>query len=388
MASRIWTRFFPFQQEGVQNRVDWRIWVLFWAVVLIGCTMAVAAAAGPNDCNLDRLRRYPMKEMLGNRVIPLQSPDIFFPAPEKKQGFDFEYMLDAEGAAEYRAAFSRGLQTFPAAERPILTLAAADRWTSAPDGLLTFFVLRDGVLVDDLIQALDAEGLGAHAALLREGKTLFGRDYGTQKERYDRWSDGSGGIRDAGLDFALKGLSERYRKLPRLADEAVKRIAASAELAAIYEPLRAGASDDDRLRFLTSGLWACLNHYGEPEEVAARLSGLPEPYARIIVVMIFEAEMLNGSVHQLFFNSSGGLAPDVVTALRAWGLETHADAVQKGIDMFPSPYPRELNRRRDFMARQGDAFDEALYELTGPVDDGAMHDAMIRVAKEADILPK
>jgi hypothetical protein len=40
-----------------------------------------------------------------------------------------------------------------------------------------------------------------------------------------------------------------------------------------------------------------------------------------------------------------------VEALTAMGLKAHAAAVQKGIDMFPKPYPRDLGARREFMSR-------------------------------------
>jgi len=46
-------------------------------------------------------------------------------------------------------------------------------------------------------------------------------------------------------------------------------------------------------------------------------ASLPEAHRWIIVVRIFVAEMLNGSAHQAFFNSSGVLAPDVAAALKA-----------------------------------------------------------------------
>ena len=35
----------PFRTEEAQNRVDWRIWLLFWTVFFIGCVMAVLAAS-------------------------------------------------------------------------------------------------------------------------------------------------------------------------------------------------------------------------------------------------------------------------------------------------------------------------------------------------------
>ncbi len=349
--------------------------------------MTLAACTRSLGCDLEALRHYPMAQAVENRAVPLRMPDLFFPAPDKR---DFDrFSLDAAGAAQMRSALARGLGTFGGAERPILILAALDRWTGGATGLKGFFVGSDSVFLDDVLKILDAEGLPVHAALLREGAALFGPNFGgTQAQRHARWSDGQGEIRDERLDAALDRLSERFRALPRPLDEAVARIARSPELTAIYEPLRAGADDDDRLDFLTGGLWPCLNHYDTPAAVAARLAALPAPHARIIAVRIFEAEMLNGSVHQAFFNSSGVLAPDVAESLKAMGLPGHAAAVERGIAMFPKPYPRDLEERRAFMGRQNEAFDTALGNLTGDVDDGAMHTAMIATARAADILPK
>lgn len=45
-------------------------------------------------------------------------------------------------------------------------------------------------------------------------------------------------------------------------------------------------------------------------------AAVPEAHGWIIVVRIFEVDMLNGSVHQAFFNFSGVLAPDVAAALK------------------------------------------------------------------------
>ncbi|MFY9290563.1 MAG: DUF4375 domain-containing protein [Methylorubrum rhodinum] len=359
----------------------------FALMALTACTQQQAPA-----CDLDSLRRYPMTKALESRALPLRMPDLFFKSEEERAGKtkDFDrFSLDEAGAAAMRAALARGFATFAPIERPVLMLAALDHWTSGGTGLKGYFVLSDSVHFDEALRVLHAEGLPDHAALLREGAALFGPDFGgTQAKRYARWSDGRGEIRDEALDAALDRLSERFRALPRLIDEATARIARSPEIAAIYEPLRSGADDDDRLAFLTGGLWQCLNHYDAPAAVAARLAALPTPHARIVVVRIFEAEMLNGSVHQAFFNSSGVLAPDVAAALKAMNLPDHAAAVERGIAMFPKPYPRETDARRAFMGKQDEAFDDALANLTGDVDDGAMHAAMIATARAADILPK
>ncbi|WP_342362212.1 DMP19 family protein [Terrarubrum flagellatum] len=367
--------------------MPWRFGLAIAGLLIIAATASAAFAADRPACDLDALRRYPVTDALKNRAVPLGMPDIFFAAPDEAFDFRSDYQLDEKGAAKLRAALARGLATFPPAGRSVLMLAAIAGWTGFPDGLLGFFVSRNSVLLNEALQTLDAAGYEFHATLLREGSATFGPDYGTQRERYDRWSDGHGHIRDHSLDFALRRLSTRFRALPSLLDAAAEEIARSRELTAIYEPLRAEAPDDRKLAFLAGGLWKCLNHYDEPDKVAARLASLPAPYGRIIVVFIFNAEMLNGAVEQFFFNSSGGLAPDVADALDAMGLNKHADAVRRGVAMFPKPYPRALKERRDFMLGQGRAFSDALNKLTDAVDDGAIPGAMVKTARDAGVLP-
>ncbi len=368
----------------------WALWLAFWIVFFLGCNMAVALADEESKaCDLEALKRYPMSFAIAQHAFLIGSPHIKFMDEPDRSRMSYEDLMSAEGAIKRREALARGLATYPAIERPILMLVAGSQWTTAPhdNGLLNFFVLLDGVFVDELLATLDAEGLTAHAALLLQGKALFGIDYGTVKQRYDQWNKGEGEF-DKTIDGGLKDLSARFRQLPRLLDEAVKRIEASPELTAIYEPIRANMPEETRFNRMAGGIFACVDPYGDTDAVLSRLSGLPKPYAQIMVVKYFQDEMLNGSVHQAFFNSSGNLMPEVEAALTDWGLSKHAAAVHKGIAMFPTPYPRDLEKRRNFMATKGEDFDNALYELTGPVDDGAMSDAMIRVAKENDILPK
>lgn len=353
------------------------------AVIVLATAWARADRATPATCDLDALRIYPMREVLKTKAMPLSMPELFFSAPGPEP-------TGWEPADEKtrKAALARGIASFKAEERPIVLLAAIAHWTSGKDPMLNFFVLPPGSYYDEAIETLDRMGLAEHAALFREGHALFAPDYGTDQQRYHRWSDGYGTIRDVVLDARLKDLSDRYQRLSDVLDAAAARVAASPELTGIYEPTRAATADDVRLSYLASGLWNCLDHYGPPDAVGQRLAELPVAYRHIVVTFIFQAEMLNGSVEQFFYNSSGTLAPEVVLALSAMGLDKHAAAVQKGIDMFPKPYPRDLEKRRRIMAVAGNGLSEALNALTGNVDDGAMEPAMIRTAREAGILPK
>ena len=348
--------------------------------------MTAAPAAA---CDLDSLRTHPMAEVLWSESIPIASASIFFRDPDLPyDAFYFDDRGGREQVAHDRAALARALAAEKPAFRSVLMLSAIADWTRGEAGILNFFVLDHGAYLEEVLKTLQDHGLTGHADIFRRGAALFGPVYGTPRERYDRWSDGRGNILDPALAAALTALSAEYAALPSPRDVAVDVIARSAALSAGFEALRRAVDDDRRLDHLGFGLWPCIDHYDAPAPVAARLAELPAPHRLVVVSHIFEAEMLNGSVHQFFFNSSGVLAPEVAAAFRDMGLPDHADAVRQGIDLFPAPYPRDLETRRDFMLAQGDAFDDTLYELTYIVDDGMIRDAMIRIAAEADILPR
>ena len=355
----------------------------------LAAVLAMAAAPAADACDLDALRTYPMSEVVWSESIPIASASSFFRDPDLPyDAFHGEGRGGRDQVAHDRAALARALAAEKPALRSVLMLSAIADWTRGDTGILSFFVLDQGAYLEEVLKTLEDHRLTEHADIFRRGAALFGPVYGVPRDRYDRWSDGRGTILDPALDAALTALSAEYAALPSPRDIAVDMITQSAELRATFEALHQAVNDNRRLNHLGFGLWACVDHYDAPDQVAAHLADLPYPHRLIVVSHIFEAEMLNGSVHQFFFNSSGVLAPEAAAAFRDMGLPDHADAVQQGIDLFPAPYPRDLEARRDFMLAQGDAFDDALYELTYIVDDGLIRDAMIRIAAEADILPR
>lgn len=345
-------------------------------------SLSTSAFCAARTCDLSAFGRYPMREVLRAKALQFTTSMTYFQA----SSFDPEG-LDAAVEKAWAGNLAHGFAALKPEERPVVMLAAISGWTNGSDPMITLFLLQPNVFYREAVRTFDQTGLEQHAALLREGRTFFGPVFGDRKSRYRRWSDGYGAILDTALDTQLTALSQRYRSLSDPLDVAVERVAASPALTAIYEPIRAATSDDQKLSFLGFGLWNCLDHYGPPDEVSARLAELPEAYRHIVVTFIFQAEMLNGSVDQFFYNSSGGLAPDVVVALKAMGLPKHAAAVQRGIDSFPKPFPLDLEKRRGIMQAAGKDLSALLEKLTGDVDDGALQPAMIRMAREAVILP-
>jgi hypothetical protein len=355
--------------------------------VFMATALPMPAVAG-TACDLEALKHYPMAAVIATRISQLQTPAIFFRDPSDKSDSSFLFHMDRNGEAKARAALARGLKTFPPIERPVLMLAVTSSWTTAENGFVNFFVGEPGIYIDEVLATLDAEGLTEHAAIIRRGRALFGPDYGTQEERRSRWTDGHGHTIDVALDAKLRALSSEFHALPDLVDEAETRIMHRPELKAIYERLKANATNTDRLGYLTNGLMVCFADAMSDDKEDSLLDRLPSPYARILLVSIFEFEMLNGSVEQFFYNSSGRFAPRVVTALTDFGLKKHAEAIQHGIDLFPQPYPTDMGARREFMLERRESVDTALEDLTDIVNDGEIEPAMIRTAREADILPK
>jgi hypothetical protein len=120
----------------------------------------------------------------------------------------------------------------------------------------------------------------------------------------------------------------------------------------------------------------------------------PSAYRIIYLLEAFNLEMLNGSVEQFFYNYAGELAPDTVTAMREAGLEKHAQVLQNCIDTFGEPYPADTSARREgwldpenvgiFKTLRNAVFERATIE----VDDGAIEQKMIDIAKREKILPR
>ena len=265
------------------------------------------------------------------------------------------------------------------------------------DGLHTFFFVSPGAdFAPEIEEALTESGLTRQATVFSRAIALWGDPYPREhavREKPFAWSQPGRKVDQYttipndpnAFDNALFALSAEFGSLDsywRAVDGVVER---SPTLSAWADAQRAAVSDSSRLDWLTGRLAVA-----GPDAMGEAMRGWPRPYQILYLLDLFNGEMLNGSVHQFFFNSSGALAPDVVLALREAGLPKHAAAVQRGIDMFRSPYPRNTEKRRaQYFAQSGTTpFDEALNGLTGDVDDGAIGPAMINLANRQNIMPR
>lgn len=145
------------------------------------------------------------------------------------------------------------------------------------------------------------------------------------------------------------------------------------------ETARAQLPDDDRLR-------ALLDMLGR-EDDTDWLRAWPEPYRVLELASMLEGEVGNGGVAQYFYNDSGSLAPNDVVALRDLGLPVQAAAIERGMAMFPHPYPTDTTERRKVLDGDG-GLDDRLDTLTDVVGTDGLRPAMIAYAVDRHLLPR
>lgn len=294
-----------------------------------------------------------------------------------------------------------------AEQRPLATLAPLlNVWfhNRSTDELLR--VLMTGPLGESapqIVQALKAIGAERQAGALAEAMAKFGRNFPSLEERsrrfgpYGQPSELAKSVLAVAPSFGTR--AEFVRALGAYA-------CARPGVASWLDAMRAKSSESDSLGWLGYQLLTSRDIDGSPEKVAAQLAELPEPYRTIYLVRYAEFEVGNGGMHQLFSNSSGNIAGHVPEALRRIGLDTHAELVERGLAMFPKPYPTDRAERdrvafgatdprtgkpKDPNEPEGTwgAFDDDLASLTDQGwDYEAIEPAALAFAKREGIVPK
>lgn len=252
-----------------------------------------------------------------------------------------------------------------------------------------------GDFAPQVLAALRYAKMEREAAIFSGAMDLFGPVYPTdEKERQKpfAWSrpgrqiDQSTTIPNElnAFDRALMGKAEEFGTQGNFANRISSYVESKPSLVAWTDKAREEMSDEERLNWLLRQL-TVTSFASARTEIAA----WPKPYRRLFLLELFNAEMLNGGVHQFFTNSSGDFAIEVVTTMREVGLPRHAAALQRSIDMFGKPYPsdRDVRHARYFL-KQGADWDEKLNEPTGDVDDGEIIRKMIDIARQDGLLPR
>lgn len=297
-----------------------------------------------------------------------------------------------EDEAARRRALLASLAKEPATKRDLIWATLLHSSWGETLRFAAIFALEEGAYAPQVAASLERLGLTREADLFQQAMAEFGSSYPVDKDaRTDVSSLLAGGETPNAVDRRLIEYANAFGKADEFA-QSIERLAENdPTTSAAIAKARAGMSDEDRIEWLSYELWghppAELN--SKAIEAETHRWHWPERYAPIAHVTSFNLEMLNGSVHQFFYNSSGKYAPEVARDLRRIGLEKHAKAVERGIALFGQTYPRDTQRRRDgWFHDEETEFDQVLYDLTNDVDDGRIIPAMVAYAKANGILPK
>lgn len=336
------------------------------------------AALGMTLRNLDRAD-YPLTaESLANAgAEPTQIAPILA-----------DYERENRERATRRRALLDELALTPQPRRDAMLLAGLSHQFDGSRPLVLIATMTDNEFLEEYLAVLDRHELGEIADIAREAVALFGGDP-DPTSRYNMWLIANG-ITDPAFDGPLLAMEAR---LAPLQGQVLARAGELAQSdAGLLAELRERQSDTGALTRL---LWAadrvldCAGDwYDEADRGEAPLNSLPEPQRDLAQLHLFMMEVMNGGVHQFFFNSTGAMAPDIAQTLRNMSLPDHADTMMRGIKHFPAPYPRATEQRRRIMASFDEARDEALHDLTGIMDDGEIYRAMVDLAISSGFMPE
>ncbi len=259
------------------------------------------------------------------------------------------------------------------------------------DGLHKFFYLWDGQVAPQVANALREAGFAEKAAIFTEAMAMFGTPYSTSdagRADHFAWNGPRERISETesivpdlnAFDKQMMALGRQFGPMYRLWPGIQTWALGTPALAPWLDAARAAMTDEERMHWLLSQLRLRIG------PVAAELADAPDPYATLYAVNLFNAEMLNGSVVQFFFNNSGDIAPEVAEALHTIGLDRHAAAVRSGMALC-APYSRDRATRLK-ASKTKPGLVGALDDLTPIVDDGAIGPAMLAYASSTDLLPR
>jgi len=100
------------------------------------------------------------------------------------------------------------------------------------------------------------------------------------------------------------------------------------------------------------GAFEDLDIYGDEERLSEGLREVPEWVGDLVCVHWLVSEFANGGLMQFFINSTGILAPEAVAALRRMDLPQAAEALDRAVEFFGSPYPRGKQERYQFLRQK------------------------------------
>ena len=106
-------------------------------------------------------------------------------------------------------------------------------------------------------------------------------------------------------------------------------------------------------------IWQDEKLYSENSKIyLKRFQSLTEPQKVLFPTHWLYCDIGNGGFHQCFWNGTGMFAPEAVSGFKKLKLMKIADIVQRAIDVFEEPFPREQEDRQDFLDEWQDENEE------------------------------
>lgn len=348
------------------------------------CFMVVLVLTGPavaDPCGPGARIDYPLSAVLRDEALGYLVEAI----TEKEVPPDPNPLLPYGSA--YQMVLAEKAADLPDSLSDLPYLIVLSEVSGYPDPLNSLTYMAQSTVLPRIIVAAERHGLTTEARMLRVPMTRFPDwDSGPGARRDVLLRDGSAGLTGAAMRAAAASLRGAAPTI-RATTEAL--IASDLRISQIYEARRQAADTDRRVNHLIGQLVSkCLADWWTPQEADAAFAAMGQAQAEILLLHFFLAESFNGSTHQYFYNPAGTMAPQLADLLDRIGLADHAAAVRQGMAMFPAPYPRDTDARRDVMETFADAEDEALYALTVWADDGMILNAMARLTEAAGLMPQ
>jgi hypothetical protein len=263
-----------------------------------------------------------------------------------------------------------------------------------------YFSSPAGALAPDLLIALREAGMRERARVIEDAIAVFGPTYPVDDaKRSEFFAQSFLRIKDGiipdltkpptATDIKLKELGQHFTDKTKFREDVEAYVHRDPVLAVALKDARDKISDEDRLTYLYQQLIPGPSGFGDEATIRKSVEAMPQGYRTVFVLTLLADELYNGGMHQFFSNSSGAFAEYAAQALRDVGNAKAAAVIDKGIAMFPKPYPVSTGERRS-KAFQHDwnAWDDELDALTGEVDGEDLRGATAAYARKLDILPR
>jgi len=106
-------------------------------------------------------------------------------------------------------------------------------------------------------------------------------------------------------------------------------------------------------------IWGVVGIHEDPDVFLNQFRKLPPEQGHVFAATWCQSEVLNGGLHQFFWNPTGVLAPEAVAGFHAMGLDECAEILEEAMSFFGDDYPRDQEKRADILDRiPGDTHEE------------------------------